>query len=180
MADIQKDSEKNTPDEKENPEKLSLKNFPQWLKWTLIVVGIIFSSLSAFSVTKYFLLPKYQKYKAEKQISEMLTARHTKRAMGMVYVIDDLTVNPLGSKGRRFVVVEYAIESNNKDVIEELKVREPQLRNEFIKYFRNRTSEQILEPSFQEMSKIELMAIINDRLSSGEIDSLYYIKLILQ
>lgn len=185
MADVRTPPRDLKPEEKDEADKKTSKlwissEFPNWFKWSLVVVGIIVSTISAFSFTKYFLLPKFQKYKVEKQISETLTSKNPKSVMGMIYIIDDLTVNPLGSKGRRFVVIEYAIESSNKKVIEEIKAREPQLRNEFIKYFRNRTVEQILEPLFQEMSKNELMAIINDRLSSGEIDSLYYIKLVLQ
>jgi len=174
MPNEKRDIEKQDNQESENNE--TAKKMPAWLTWTLVSLLVIISSVGAFSLTKFILLPKYRAYRATKHIEGMTDDK----SMGYVHVISDLTVNTLESNGRRFVVAEYAIESNNKKIMKEVRTREPQLRDEFIKYLRNYTANQILSLSFQEKSKIELMKIVNAKLKSGKIDSLYYTKLIVQ
>jgi flagellar FliL protein len=100
--------------------------------------------------------------------------------MGIIYEIRDVTVNTYASQGRRFVVVEMALETHESAVIDELKNREPQIRDLLIKYLRSYTAEQILDLNFQEYSREKLMDLINQRLSSGKVDSLYYTMLVVQ
>ena len=174
MPNENRDTEKKENRENENEE--TSKKLPVWLTWTLVVLVVIISLAGAFSLTKFILLPKYRAYRITKHIA----GAGDNKTMGYVHVIGDLTVNTLRSNGRRFVVAEYAIESKNKKIMKEVKTREPQLRDEIIKYLRNYTADQILSRSFQEDSKIELMDIVNSKLRNGKIDSLYYIKLIVQ
>jgi flagellar basal body-associated protein FliL len=175
MPDDSRDSEREkqgSGQEEDQPRK----KFPLWAKILVITLVVIVSSLGAFSITKFILLPKYRAHRAPRQVD----ANRKMAPIGFVHVIKDLTVNTRESKGRRFVVAEYAIEAKEKSVINEVKSREPQLRDEFIKYLRNRTVDQILDAGFQEDSKSDLMTIVNKRLNSGKIDSLYYTKLIVQ
>ena len=59
-------------------------------------------------------------------------------------------------------------------------MREPQLRDVYIKYLRRHTANQLLDLTFQEKSKSELIEITNNQLNCGQVDSLYYTKLIIQ
>ena len=164
----------------ENVKETGSKGSSLWLKWVLISFGVVIISLGALFLVGKILMPKYQTYAAEKQVAEAEKFRNQKPEMGMIHVIKDLTVNTLGSNGRRFVIVEYVIETKDKNVIEELKRREPQLRDVYIKYLRRHTANQMLDLTFQEKSKSELIEITNNQLNSGKVDSLYYTKLIIQ
>jgi flagellar basal body-associated protein FliL len=77
-------------------------------------------------------------------------------------------------------VAELAIESSKESIIKEIENREPQIRDVLIAYFRSHTAQEISDISFQEKSRSEIIQIVNDRLNSGVIDSVYYVKLILQ
>ncbi|RMF06763.1 MAG: hypothetical protein D6762_08820 [Candidatus Neomarinimicrobiota bacterium] len=148
---------------------------PAWMIWAIrsgVFIGLV---VAAFAVSRFVLYPMYKQAKLKNMNSVAQLAR-----MGDVFHLKDLTVNPLATNGRRFVVAEYALEAHNPEVIKELQNREPQIRDEFIRYLRQHTATQILDLNFQEESKKELTQMVNDLLYSGDIDSMYYTKLILQ
>ena len=182
MADKKENEEGKTKEKEVKKEDGTIrKKNPIKLKLLSPVVVFVIILLGAFGLTKYVLLPLSRKYQINKQIKEKILAEENKiPEIGLVYVIDDLTVNTLSSSGYRIVAVELTLESKEKDVIKEIEAREPQLRDMFTGYFRSRTANEISNLSFQEESRSELIKIVNEHLNSGVIDSLYYVKLILQ
>ncbi len=151
------------------------------LKIILCVLLIPTLSFGAYYLTKTYLLPRYQEFKAEKEsVEESSRNVKNKKQMGMIYTIKDLTVNTFASRGLRFILMEFAVETHEEQVIEEIKMREPQIRDLTISYLRKYSSEQILDLSFQETSRTDLIELINRRLNTGKIDSLYYLTLVLQ
>ncbi len=168
MAEDEQDIKEQDAQEEES------KGKPAWLVWLIRSGIIILLLVAAFSLSKFVLYPIYKNSKTHAIQME------TMAKMGDVYYLKDLTVNPMATNGRRFVVAEYALESRNPEVIRELKNREPQIRDEFIGYLRQRTATQILDIDFQETSKEDLTDIVNKLLYTGSVDSLYYTKLILQ
>jgi flagellar basal body-associated protein FliL len=165
-----------------HPKDQSSNSLRGVLKILLIVCLVIGLAGGSFLVVQKILLPRYRNYQIKKELTTATAPvkKNTKTQPGIIYPIRDLTVNTYGSLGRRFLVAEYALETSNKDVIEELKNREPQIRDLLIKYLRNFSTEDILNMDFQESSRTELIKMINDRLNSGTVDSLYYITLVVQ
>ncbi len=157
------------------------------IRIALLFFLMIILASGAFVVTKKFILPKYQRYKIEKEllgeVSDLQKPKEEKNdgkpVVGHIHVIDNITVNTMGSNGRRFLVAEVAIETNDATLNDEIKTRDPQLRDALIKYFRNRTALEVTGVSFYEESKHDLTKIINDLLQGGKIDTLYYTRLIL-
>lgn len=174
-----------TPTKKNVPQKTDegkeKKGFPSWLKWVVIGVGVIIVSGAAFALTKYVIMPKYFSHKVNQVLGEKVEKKKKeKEEIGLIHYIKGITANSKDSKGRRFIVVEYAVETESGDVIKELKTRDPQIRNEIITFLRGQTVEQVLAESFQAVSKKYLKNTINTLLYSGEIDSVYYTRLIVQ
>jgi len=156
------------------------------LRLTIIITLVTAVVTAAFVLTQYILLPVYHNFKTRKEIKQEIKPAENKKVkkknkeIGQVYEIKDLTVNTFGSDGRRYVVIEIALETINSAVIEELKSRDPQIRDLLIKYLRACSAEQILDINFQEYSRIEITRLINQRLFSGQIDSLYFTMLVVQ
>jgi flagellar basal body-associated protein FliL len=162
------------------------------LKVLIITMLILTLVAGAFLLTRYLLLPTYQAYKIKQELNKDLPKKEVKKKAnnpdkkatqakpGLVYEIKDITVNPYASDGRRFVIVELALETYNQGVLEELKARDFQVRDLLIKYLRSCSAEQILNIDFQEVSRKELIGLINRRLTSGQIDSLYFTMLVVQ
>lgn len=158
------------------------------LRIGIAIVLVVLLILGAFVLTRFVLLPTYQAYRVKKELAKDLAPAKKespkpakkKLEMGVIYEIKDITVNTYGSEGRRYAVLEIALETHEPKVIEELKGRDPQVRDLLISYLRTRTAEQILDIDFQEVSRKELTELINQRLTSGKVDSLYYTMLVVQ
>jgi flagellar FliL protein len=175
----------NKPDKKkkaaENENSKTSKIFTgERIKWTILIVGIIIAIAGTVLLAKYILWPQYKKYKDQNKMAQKVEEKENGKEMGPIFTIGDLTVNPYGSNGLRFVIAEIALEAESEDSIEELKKREPQIKDLLIRYFRQRSTNQILDPAFQDSSTKNLREEINSRLYKGKIDSLYYLKLVVQ
>lgn len=187
MAEIEKNKKRKIEDKEvkksNNKSGKESKNISSKFKLIISISVFVIIVAGAFSLTKYVFLPLSRKYQVNRQIKEVAQAQAESDKipeMGLVYVIDNLTVNTLGSNGYRIVVAELTLESKEQAVIDEIEAREPQLRDVFIKYLRSHSANEISSLSFQEDSRSELIKIVNEHLNSGVIDSLYYVKLILQ
>jgi len=177
------DTKKAKEIESKGKDEIISKKISTKLKWILPFSISILVLFGAFAVTKYVLLPISRKFQVKRQITKIESEKNEEnriKEVGLIYNLGDLTVNTMGSNGYRFVVAEVAIETSSKKTIQELEKKESQLRDVFIKYLRGQTDKDILSPSFQEKSKKELMSFVNNRLNSGKVDSLYFVKLILQ
>lgn len=150
------------------------------VKIILIVIILAGLSVGAFFVVKIFLLPKYQAYQAVKETEALEKAKNEVPQIGLIHIINNITVNTLGSGGRRYVIAEVALEVSDQLVIDEIIAREPQLRDEFIRYLRRQTAQHVLDLGFQERSRRDLTGMLNAHLNSGKVDSMYYVKLLLQ
>ncbi len=153
---------------------------PPIVKILIIIIVLIILSVGAFFVSKIFLLPRYQAYKAAKEIEAVETAKNIVPSMGLIHIINNITVNTLGSGGRRYIIAEVALEVADQTIIDEIISREPQIRDEFIRYLRRQTAQHVLDLGFQERSRRDLTKMLNKHLNAGKVDSLYYIKLLLQ
>jgi len=100
--------------------------------------------------------------------------------IGKIYEIDNLTVNTHGSGGLRFAVFKIALETQSSNVISELEQKDPILRDWLIDYYRKKSVGQLLDPQFQDSSKTVIKNSLNNRLSKGRVDSVYYLKLVIQ
>lgn len=181
--DLKKEDNRKKKDDSQGKEDEgnTKKGFPSWLKWVLIGLVVIIVEGGAFFLTKYIIMPKYFSRKVNQVLDEKtLEDKKEEREFGYIYNVKQITVNSKGSKGRRFILTEFAIEASDKDVIEEIKKRDPQIRNDIITFLRQHTVNQVLVPSFQGTSKTYLKTVINSRLNSGEIDSIYFTQLIVQ
>ena len=150
------------------------------VKILIIVIVLIILSVGAFFVSKTFLLPKYQAYKEAKELAAIEAEKNVVPTMGMIHIINNITVNTLGSGGRRSVLAEAALAVFDQLVIDEIISREPQIRDEFIRYLRRQTAQHVLDLGFQERSRRDLTKMLNSHLNSGKVDSMYYVKLLLQ
>jgi len=165
---------------KATDKKLKPAKLVENIKWILLIVFIIVATVGAILLSKNVLWPQYQQYQEKREVANAEKEKLEKQEIGPIYKIEELTVNPFGSYGLRFVMAALALEADSEELLEELKKREPQIRDMLIRYFREKSTNDFLRPSFQDSSAQILMKRINDRLFSGQIDSLYYLKLVVQ
>jgi len=149
-------------------------------KAIILVIIMIIVAGNAFFIAKKVLFPKYQEYKIAQPVESVEETESKIPEMGQIMTIGNLTVNTLDPGGRRYVIAEVALEVSDQELIDELVQREPQIRDEFIRYLRRQSTQNIIDPGFQERSRQDLTKMLNEHLNSGPVDSLYYVKLLLQ
>ncbi|HMA62877.1 MAG TPA: flagellar basal body-associated FliL family protein [bacterium] len=170
--------------DQENPENNEQKSgksvIGEKTKWILLITSILIAMAGTVVLAKFVLWPQYKKFQQKREQAKKEEEKKQVNKLGPIYTIGELTVNPYGSNGLRFVIAEVALEVKNEDMIEELEKREPQIKDLLIRYFRERSTNQILNPNFQDSSAVALRSEINKRLFKSQIDSLYYLKLVVQ
>jgi len=151
---------------------------PTLLVVYIVVVAFALSGVGAYYLVKDVLLPRVHHSRIEKQLDAIRQERAQKNKIGIVQGLKDFTVNTYGSS-RRFVVVEIAVEAENQDIIDEVLNREGRFRDSMIAYFRGYSATEIASPDFPGKAKQEIKRIINNSLTVGWIDSVYFTQLIV-
>lgn len=99
---------------------------------------------------------------------------------GQFFEVKDVVVNPAGTLGRRFLVVELGFETHNPDVIEEAEKKNIWIRDAIISLLSKKTSDDLLDIATREQIKGEVLERVNANLVSGQFEQLYFTKYIVQ
>jgi|Deesub1362B_J571_1020462.scaffolds.fasta_scaffold08497_3 flagellar FliL protein len=104
----------------------------------------------------------------------------TEGDIGEIYLIEDVIVNPKGTKGRRFLNVSVALACESSDVIKELEKRDILVRDFLINLFTSRTIEQLDDVADKDSLRVTIMNRVNEMLPEGGILGVYFSNFILQ
>ncbi len=99
--------------------------------------------------------------------------------IGDVYLVEDVIVNPLDSRGRKFVNTSVAFVYKGK-VGAELEKRDVQLRDMLIQTLSSRTVEQLSRPAQRDTLREEILEKTNALLKSGKIFAVYFANFVMQ
>lgn len=94
--------------------------------------------------------------------------------------IEGVIVNPAGTDGRRFLMVNVGLESNEAAVLEELKTREVVVRDTMLKLLGRRTVQQLASIDERTLLKDELREAVNSVVQEGTVERLYFTQYVLQ
>lgn len=99
---------------------------------------------------------------------------------GQFKVLTDLLVNPAGSNGKRFLMLNLGLEAQNTKVFEEIDLKDTVVRDRILHTLGQRTVEDLATIEGREALKEELRQTINSVLQKGTIDRLYFTQYVLQ
>ena len=99
---------------------------------------------------------------------------------GQFKVITDLLINPAGTNGKRFLMVNIGLESKSEDALAELDAKDAVIRDIFLQLLGRRTVEELSSVTAREQLKEELRVAVNGILKEGTIDRLYFTQFVLQ
>ncbi len=94
--------------------------------------------------------------------------------------IQGLIVNPAGSAGRRYLMVNVALESESEKVLEELAEKEVVVRDTILKVLGLRTVDDLAAIEQRPALKEELRGAVNAVLHRGKVTRLYFTQYVLQ
>lgn len=101
---------------------------------------------------------------------------------GQLHVIEDIIVNPAGTRATRYLRVGAALEYDAKAaaVESELEQRSMQFRDLFITELSRRTVDELLDARIKEEIREELLARLNGSMREGQISNLYFTEYVIQ
>lgn len=96
------------------------------------------------------------------------------------YQMEDLVVNPAGTNGRRFLLVQISLELGNKEHVSLLESNKMKLRQDMIDALSARTVYQLTDVDEREVLRSELARIINEVIGTTSVRNLYFTKYVMQ
>ncbi len=143
------------------------------LKFILIPVILLVQAVAAY----YFV---FDVLVADPNKPEKTAENKKQMKVGQFYEINDLVINPAGTKGRRFLVTEIGLETDNPKVVEEATLKDIWIRDAIISMLSKKSPDELLDYNLRGRIKTEILTKINKRLVSGKFNRLYFKKYIMQ
>lgn len=172
--------EKDGAAEESAPEKKSSK---AGLYIGIIVVQLL---IAGFLIWK-FVLPEYnQVAELNDQVSGNQETEEPEeddsepKELGVMYKIENLTVNPKGTRGMRYAVFEFSLEVPGEEEVAELEKYKTVLIDNYIAYFRNRTMKDLANDALLDSLKGDISEIANDVLGSKLVNNVYFTRFVLE
>lgn len=105
---------------------------------------------------------------------------HGKKDFGLVYLVEDVIVNPAGSPGRRFLNTSVAFVYDEGKVGSELEQRDVQIRDMLLRVLGSYRADQLANPSFRDSLRAAVLQEVNRILNSGEVSEVYFATFVMQ
>lgn len=99
---------------------------------------------------------------------------------GQFKKVENLIVNPRGSNGQRYLMVALGLESRSSSALEEIDSKDVVVRDTVLKLLGQYTVEELSSLESRDRTKKQIRQALNDIISSGEINRLYYTQYVLQ
>lgn len=94
--------------------------------------------------------------------------------------IQGLIVNPAGTGGQRYLMINLGLESGESKVLEELEAKEVVVRDHVLRLLSRRSVDELADIAQRDPLKDELRTAINGVLEKGEVTRLYFTQYVLQ
>ncbi len=167
MAD--EDLKKNQESGRKSDEK---KGKGGLLKLILVPIILIAQAVGAYFLVFNVLLEHPNKEKRPPKTNNL--------EVGQFFELSDIVVNPASTSGKRYLVMEIGLETNEEKVITEAETKEIWFRDALNTFLTNKTDAELLDLSKRKLLKKEILKLVNSRLKEGKFSRVYFKKYIMQ
>jgi flagellar basal body-associated protein FliL len=99
---------------------------------------------------------------------------------GVATEIKDLVVNPAQTDGTRYVCATVSLEASTAQAAEEVSARESQVRDKLIEILGSRTVGELSSLEVRDDIREEIREAVDDLITQGEIEAVYFSNFVLQ
>lgn len=100
--------------------------------------------------------------------------------LGVMYEIKDLTINPDGSGGQRYLVVSIGLQVRSQDDVNDLTRKEIVVKDAIIAILSKKTVEQLTTVDSRNELKQEIGVAINQILEKPSVRNLFFTQFVMQ
>lgn len=164
-------------------EKLDTINEPKGGKSKLLVIGLplyIVQLVLVYFITANVLLGKMQPAAGSKEESKEAPKTEKSEAGKFIYSIQDVTVNPAMTDGKRYIQVSVGFDLGSEEQKNSFKEKEELIKDVLNSTFSSKTLDQLTSPTFKDSLKVEISGRVKKVLSNVTINSVYFSKYIIQ
>ncbi len=97
-----------------------------------------------------------------------------------LYLIENLVVNPQGTKGARFLIVSVALQPEKASALEELKRLDPELRDAYGHVLAAKTLEELSDIAHRDSLKLQLKHVTENVAGTGTVADVFLPQFVLQ
>ncbi len=155
-------------EEQETSSRSGGAKFLSYGKYFLVVLVLAIQILLAYTIVD----------KNYEQIYGMLNVSQSEEIVE--YQFEELIVNPAGTNGHRFLVVEIALELSDIEHQALIEEHKQEIVHNMLAALSTRTIDQLIRLQEREVLRNELKEIINSVIGVRSVRNLYYTKYIMQ
>lgn len=96
------------------------------------------------------------------------------------YQMEELIVNPAGTQGQRYLVVEIGLDLVHSDHIELIEDSKQKIKHDMNRALSSRTVDELVDADEREALRDELAGIINQAIGVHSVRNLYYTRYVMQ
>jgi flagellar FliL protein len=99
---------------------------------------------------------------------------------GTIHTIANLIVNPAGSNGSRFLLVDLAVGLTSEEAVTELEQRDAAARDELLLLLGSKTVQELADVSNRAGLKDEIQILVSELLTSGSAHEVFFPRFVIQ
>ena len=99
---------------------------------------------------------------------------------GTIHTIANLIVNPAGSNGNRFLLVDLAVGLTSEEAVLELQTRDAEARDQLLVLLGSKTVTELADVTHRQALKDEMQAVVSDLLVSGSALEIFFPRFVIQ
>ena len=108
------------------------------------------------------------------------TQEGTTTDIGPIYPLETFIVNLADPRGKKYLKAKLELELDNPFVVQEIDQRLPQFRDTILTILSSKSFEDIRQLEGKYQLRAEVMSMLNQYLTSGEITNIYFTEFIVQ
>lgn len=141
-----------------------------------LIIAVVLSVVLATSLS-YFMMMKFGGLTNGEQKGEPKQQEEVKK-LGATHSLNQFLVNL--SESNSYVKLSISVEVSNKDVINEIKNRNPQIRDTVISILRSKKMEDISDNPSARKLREEIRKNINQNLAKGKVTNVFFTEFVVQ
>lgn len=120
--------------------------------------------------------------KVEKKAKKVRTGKAVKSFidMGPMFPLDDFIVNLISDGNKKYLKVNMTLELSGEELAAELDTKQDAIRSLIIDILTDKSVEEISTVKGKDKLKEQIADSLNERLSDGQIDNVYFTKFVVQ
>lgn len=155
------------------------------LKWIILIFLVLLLGGGAFGAYQFGLLDRFLKdgqeeTEGQNQSQQAALDPQLRQAAERTATLDPFLVNLSDPLGRRYIKLTIAVEVVAPEVIKELEMQKPRIRDRVITLLTSKTFEDLASEEGKLLLKNEVLDRINQVLGSPKVSMVFFTDLVIQ